>query len=135
MRTIWSILMLALALVAVAGCTASSPAASPTAPVSSPTVQAPTPTAPAATPTVQASLTASVIIKDFSFSPDVVTVARGGTVTWTNNDATTHTVKFADGESQGLQNGKIYSKKFDATGTFDYSCGIHPSMHGTVKVV
>jgi len=134
MRTIWNMLMLALAVVAVAGCTTSSPAVSPAVPVSSPTVLAPSPTALAATPTAQAPLIASVTIKDFSFNPDVITIARGGTVTWTNNDATTHTVKFADGEST-LQMGGTFSRKFDIAGSFDYSCGIHPSMHGTVKVV
>lgn len=135
MRTIWSSLILVLAMVAVAGCTTSSPAVSPTTPVSSPTALAPTPGAPTATPTALAPPTASVTIKDLSFNPEVVTIARGGTVTWTNGDTTTHTIKFADGQSSGLQNGGTYSKTFNEAGTFDYSCGIHPSMHGSVKVV
>jgi plastocyanin len=129
MDTRWILLItLTVAAVAVLGCTTSTPAASPTAQVTSPTASAPTPTA-------QASLTASVIIKDFSFKPDAVTIARGGTVTWTNNDTTIHTVKFTDSQSSSLQNGDTYSKKFDAAGSFDYSCGIHPSMQGTVKVI
>ncbi len=136
MDTRWTLLItLTVVAVAVSGCTTSTPTASPTAQVTSPTAPAATPAASASTPTAQASLTASVVIKDFSFKPDVVTVARGGTVTWTNEDATTHTVKFADGESPGLQKGGTNSKNFDTTGSFDYSCGIHPSMHGTVKVV
>ena len=128
------IFILALATVAVAGCATSTPGVSPT-PAPSPTPVVSSPTAQVPTPTAQAPLASSVTIKSFSFSPGTVTVARGGTVTWTNDDATTHTVKFADGESQGLQKGGTYSKKFDTAGSFDYSCGIHPGMRGTVMVV
>ena len=134
MKTTWSIFILALAAVTVAGCTASTPAMSPTAQVSSPTAPAPTPAATVATPTAPASQTGSVTIKDFAFQPDVVTIARGGTVTWTNADGTTHTVTFADGESTLPQGGSA-SKKFDTAGSFDYHCSIHPGMHGKVVVV
>lgn len=79
--------------------------------------------------------TTQVSIKDFKFQPAQATIKKGDTVTWTNEDGTVHNVKFADGQSPGLQNGGTYSKKFDTTGSFDYSCGIHPSMHGTVKVI
>jgi len=39
-----------------------------------------------------AAMAASVTITDFQFTPSTVSVAPGGTVTWTNNGATAHTV-------------------------------------------
>jgi len=132
MKTRWILLILvATAALSVAGCTSSSPAATPTAtstPVPSVTTVAPSPTA-------QLPTTATVTISGFAFNPGETTIARGGTVTWTNNDDTTHTVTFADNTGSGqLQKGGNFSKTFDATGTFDYHCSIHPSMTGKVIV-
>ncbi len=78
--------------------------------------------------------TAQVLIKDFKFQPDSITIQKGDTVTWTHPGSASHTVKFADSESPVLKNGGTYSKTFDQTGTFDYSCGIHPYMKGKVIV-
>jgi plastocyanin len=79
-------------------------------------------------------MTAGVTIQDFSFNPGVVRIAAGGSVTWTNQDGTAHTVKFSDSESSTLANRATYTKKFDTPGKYDYNCGIHPSMKGTVEV-
>jgi amicyanin len=79
--------------------------------------------------------TAQVSVKDNKFQPDTVTIKKGDIVTWTNMDPVPHDVKFKDFESPDLKKGETYSKTFNESGTFDYSCGIHPSMHGTVKVV
>ena len=129
------LLILVLVVTAISGCTTSSPAITPTVtPLPATVTPAPTATQ-AASATAVATPTASVSISGFAFQPAEVTIAKGGTVTWTNNDGTTHTVKFQDTESAGLQQGKTYSKTFDSTGTFDYSCGIHPSMKGKVIVV
>ena len=64
-------------------------------------------TGPVATPGAPASVAAGsgctgsggtpVAIANNAFSPNAVTVAVGATVTWTNTDATTHTVTFDDG--------------------------------------
>jgi plastocyanin len=78
--------------------------------------------------------TAQVLIKDFKFQPDQITIQKGDTITWMHPGPASHTVKFADSESPILKNGSTYSKTFDQTGTFPYSCGIHPYMHGTVIV-
>lgn len=95
--------------------------------------------APSAQPSVQPSAgvsnSAGVTIKSFAFSPGEVTIAKGGTVTWDNEDSVTHTVTFADSSSPDLGVGAIYSKIFNETGTFDYKCSIHPSMAGKVIVV
>jgi plastocyanin len=78
--------------------------------------------------------TAQVLIKDFKFQPDQITIQKGDTITWTHPGPASHTVKFADSESPILKNGSTYSKTFSQTGTFPYSCGIHPYMHGDVTV-
>jgi plastocyanin len=76
---------------------------------------------------------ANVTIQSFAFNPQVVKIAAGGSVTWTNQDGTTHTVTFSD-STQTLSNGASYTRKFDTAGTFTYHCSIHPSMTGTVEV-
>lgn len=85
-----------------------------------------------------ATATNSVTIQGFAFSPADVTVKKGTTVTWTNQDSATHTVTETDGmtgpDSGDLANGKSYSFTYDTVGTFKYHCAIHPSMTGTVTV-
>ena len=78
----------------------------------------------------------AVAIVDLAFEPADLTVAAGATVTWTNNGQQPHTVKWSDGEpeSDQLDNGDTYQRTFDAAGTFDYICGIHPAMTGSVTV-
>jgi plastocyanin len=101
----------------------------------------PAATSPAGTPkATQAATTpeaegASVEIKDFAFEPKTVTIKVGQTVTWTNQDSTTHTVTGDGGiDSDGLSKGKSYSKTFDTEGAFDYHCSPHPQMTGQVIV-
>lgn len=85
----------------------------------------PVPAAPAA---------AAVSIVDYEYAPKIVTVKAGGTVTWTNNDRVTHTVTF-DGKDIKVKSADTYSRSYAAAGTFEYRCGIHPTMFGTVVVV
>jgi plastocyanin len=81
-----------------------------------------------------AAKAAAVEMKEFAFQPATVEIAVGGTVTWTNADSATHTVK-GDGWASGdLAQGATFSHAFDTAGTFAYSCGIHPSMTGEVIV-
>ncbi|WP_293387490.1 OmpA family protein [Nevskia sp.] len=90
--------------------------------------------APSAAPVAAASATAAVSIIDYEYSPKTVTVLAGGTVTWTNNDRVTHTVTFS-GEDIKIKQGESFTKSYPAAGTFEYKCGIHPTMFGTVVVV
>jgi plastocyanin len=76
----------------------------------------------------------TVSIANFAFDPETLTVPAGTTVIWTNNDTTTHTIKSSDFNSGNLANGETYEHKFDTKGRFDYSCGIHPTMKGTIIV-
>lgn len=78
----------------------------------------------------------SISIKGFKFTPDTITINKGDTVTWTNEDSATHTIAAADKsfDSGNLPNGKTFSHTFDKVGTVDYICGLHPSMKGKVVV-
>ena len=75
-----------------------------------------------------------VAISGFSYSPGTVTVSVGDTVTWTNSDAQAHTATGSGWNTGDLGNGESGSITFQAAGTFDYMCGIHPAMRGTVVV-
>ena len=76
------------------------------------------------------------------YNPSPANVAVGTTVTWTNNDATLHTAVSGDPssgpsgvfDSGYLAKGKTFEHKFDAAGTFDYYCTLHPFMIGQIVV-
>ncbi|HET7838890.1 MAG TPA: hypothetical protein VFL04_03970, partial [Rectinemataceae bacterium] len=72
---------------------------------------------------IQPSGGARVSISGFSF-PDRVSVAPGGTVTWTNRDAVTHTVTADDRswDSGELAQGQSYSVVFRTPGSYAYHC-------------
>ena len=99
---------------------------------------APTPSpSPKPTPTpAPAPSSASISISNFAFSPASLTVKKGTTVTWTNQDGVTHTVTGDNGgpSSGDLANGQSYSYTFNQTGTFTYHCSIHTFMKATVIV-
>lgn len=80
--------------------------------------------------------TNTVQIKNFKFVPENITVKAGTVVTWTNTDGSDHTVTASDKsfDSKNLGKGKSYSFTFSKPGTYDYVCGIHQYMKGTVKV-
>ena len=87
----------------------------------------------------QPSTTGSVDIKNMMFTPSQITVAKGGKVTWTNNDSVAHTVtddlSNVSGPASGdIQPGSSYSFTFNKTGSFQYHCTIHPFMRGTIVV-
>jgi len=111
--------------------------------------QTPAATTPAVTTTTVAPTTPSpppgvaVTIQNFAFSPPSVTVPKGTTVTWTNQDGAPHTIvndatstialgKLFSSNSLGM--GQTFSFTFNDAGTYAYHCGIHTSMHGTVTV-
>jgi plastocyanin len=74
-------------------------------------------------------------IQNFAFSPASATVSSGATVTWTNNDSTTHTVTFDSGPDCGrVAAGASVSAQFSVPGTYTYHCSIHSSMKGSVTV-
>lgn len=76
-------------------------------------------------------------IAGFEFGPTDAVVAVGTEVIWTNNDGFDHTI-VADGQafptSPNLGDGDTYSFVFTEPGTYQYLCGIHPQMTGTITV-
>jgi plastocyanin len=63
-------------------------------------------------------------------------VKAGTTVTWTNNDSTTHHVASDTGvfDSGNLSPNTTFSYTFNNAGTFPYYCTIHTYMTGTIIV-
>jgi amicyanin len=76
-----------------------------------------------------------------NYAPVNVTVAKGGTVTWTNNDPVPHTVTStsvpsgaSSFDSGNMNQNAVYTVTFTVDGTYQYKCTYHPWMHGTVTV-
>ena len=76
-----------------------------------------------------------VKIDNFTFAPQKLTVKAGTTVTWINQDDIPHTVvSTGHFRSKALDTDDKYSFTFTTPGTFQYFCGLHPHMQGTVVV-
>lgn len=80
-----------------------------------------------------------VIIKDFKFIPQEITLKRGQTLRWENREKRQyHSVWFeALGEEEPedyLFPEDAYEREFKKAGSFPYRCGPHPEMTGTVHV-
>lgn len=88
------------------------------------TTQIPTPTA------------GTVNIEGNAFNPTTITINKGETVTWQNNDSVPHRVAANDGSFDlGDQPGGAKVQfTFNIVGTFNYHCTIHSFMKGIVIV-
>ena len=91
--------------------------------------QAAGPSAPVATSQVD-------LPRSYKFAPENITVAVGTTVTWTNNDNFTHSVRLLDGgETQFMKPGESVTHAFATSGLYQYDCSLHPKdMQGSVLV-
>ena len=93
-------------------------------------------TAAPGTGAADAPMEAAVEISDFAFGPAEITIAVGGTVTWTNTDGQAHTATSSGNFDTGsIDADATASVTFDEPGTFTYICSFHPFMTGTVTVV
>jgi plastocyanin len=79
---------------------------------------------------------AQIVIKDFMFAPNSLTVKAGSTVTWANKDDEPHSVVSDTGlfRSGAVDTDESFSFKFDKPGTYHFTCSIHPRMVGTIVV-
>ena len=78
---------------------------------------------------------------DKCYIPSKITVEKGSSVTWINEDSAFHSVTsgvydeptglFDSGYMDPYQN---FSYLFDTSGTYDYYCTLHPWMEGQVIV-
>lgn len=92
---------------------------------------------PAASPSSDETGTAgkaAVSIENFAFNPASLTISAGTTVVWTNNDTAGHDVKSPEFTSPMMAEGQTFEYKFDKAGTYEYICGVHPAMKGTIVV-
>lgn len=79
--------------------------------------------------------THTVVIKSTSYAPQVVTVKRGDTVVWINEDPFPHTVTAAGTfDSKSIAAGGSWKFKPLRVGEFTYTCTFHPNMKGTLNV-
>jgi plastocyanin len=79
----------------------------------------------------------TVRIADGAFDPRRVEVAVGGSVTWVNDDVTSHlVVSLTPNVIQSPLIGKAgsYTRSFSTPGEYRYYCNIHNSMKGEVIV-
>src|SRR5436305_11435404 len=78
----------------------------------------------------------AVVIDNFVFSPERLTVKVGTTVTWTNRDDIPHTVAAKDRafKSKAMDTDESYSFTFSTPGEYAYFCSLHPHMTGTIVV-
>ncbi len=81
----------------------------------------------------------TVSITGREFSPPVVVVPAGTTVTWEfrhsdDGEPVAHNVEGPGFRSPDLQTGR-YRRTFDRPGSFRYSCDLHTGMRGRVDVV
>ena len=74
------------------------------------------------------------------YTPAMLNIQVGDTVTWTNIDSEVHTVSSANVTSDGgvyfhetLLTGETYSVTFDTPGTYFYSCMI--KFHGMTGII
>lgn len=78
-----------------------------------------------------------VTIADYTYEPADLTVSKGTTVVFTNEDSTAHTATSKDSgvfESGSIEPGKSGKVTLDKAGTFAYFCAFHPFMKGTIEV-
>lgn len=108
------------ALAVLAGCSGAASSTSPQTVKSSPTLV-----------TVSAT-------PDSAFAPPLTSVQPGGTVTFAFGSLG-HTVFFdattgAPADIATVSSNTSVSRTFNTPGTFNYTCHVHPGMHGTIVV-
>jgi len=116
---------LALTIMLLVGCSAGTPS-TPATPGGTP---APAPSGSSAAPA-----SVSVSMANLAFVPADITVAVGGTVTFTNDDSVAHVVAGDTWSSGNMEPGASFAQTFSTAGSFPIACTIHPSMTANVTV-
>src|SRR5207237_4443881 len=86
---------------------------------------------------VTAATKNEIVIKDFHFSPETLTVKSGEKITWINRDEEPHTVVSVEKQfkkSSALDTDQEFTITAGAPGTYTYFCSVHPKMTGTIVV-
>ena len=81
------------------------------------------------------SATHTVVIEAVKYEPETLTVKRGDTIVWVNNDPFPHTVTAKGAfDSHDIAAGKSWKYTPRKAGEYAYICTLHPNMKGTLKV-
>jgi plastocyanin len=128
-RSRWLPALGLILVLVLAACSSSSSSASAT----------PSATATGSSASQKTGATDTIVIKNFMFSPDSITVSPGAVVTVKNEDSVTHTL--TDKTDQNTFNtGPVapnQTKTFkapDKAGSYPFFCTIHQYMTGTLVV-
>jgi len=80
-------------------------------------------------------LTHTIVMHATAYAPLALTVKRGDTVVWVNNDPFPHTAT-AKGvfDSRSIAAGASWKYKARKAGDYTYICTFHPNMVGTLRV-
>jgi plastocyanin len=84
----------------------------------------------------------AVSMMNITFLPGSVTVPKGGTVRWTNDESLGHDVTktagpgpdFKSGPPGAMQRDDTFEQTFDTPGKIEYVCTVHKDMTGTITV-
>ncbi|MGH8675229.1 MAG: plastocyanin/azurin family copper-binding protein, partial [Burkholderiales bacterium] len=79
----------------------------------------------------------TVAIAEFLFGPETAKVQAGQTITWTNVDDSPHQVTVFGASTLRtpvLLKGETTALRFNDVGTYNYICGLHPSMKAKIEV-
>jgi plastocyanin len=77
-----------------------------------------------------------IVMKNYMFAPNSVTIKAGASVTWANKDDEPHAVVSDTGlfRSGAVDTDETFSFKFDKPGTYHFTGSIHPRMVGSIIV-
>ena len=78
-----------------------------------------------------------VSIAEFKFGPEKLSATTGTPITWVNTDGSPHQVTITGAKPQRtavMLKGQSAQLSFAEAGTYNYMCGLHPTMKGTIEV-
>lgn len=70
----------------------------------------------------------TVLIQNYQFRPAEITIEKGETITWINQDSAGHTATGESFDSGLLSKGQSFQHAFHETGEIEYICTPHPYM-------
>jgi plastocyanin len=75
-------------------------------------------------------------MKNIGFQPASLTVNRGDTIVWKNEDFVPHTATARDGswDSKAIDADSSWRYVAGESGRYSYYCVFHPTMGGTIEV-
>ena len=77
-----------------------------------------------------------IIIENYNFDPQIITVVQGTKIVWYNKDDVIHTVtSIIDVFDLDMERREYESVTFNDIGTFTYLCSPHPYMTGIINVI